>query len=149
MGKGVIFSTDAVLAAAISTMLVFFIFATIDSVQRAAADELSLSRASHDLLRSMEKSGALYNVTTKDAEIAKMEMTNFTGALPYSFCIYNLQFRNYPSGNVTARLARIRGCQCTERIVVTKRDYVYYNSTAASFDRFVVQLETCYAERQG
>ena len=145
--RGVIFSTDAILAVVISALLLFFTFNVVDSAQRTALDEVLLSRTSADMLRCMEKAGLFYNATTKDAEVAKNEITNFTGVLPYNLCIYSLQFKDYPSGNVTARFARIRGCQCTARIATSKRDYVYYVASTRSFKKYVAQLDTCYAER--
>ena len=145
--KGIIFSTDAVLAVVISSLLIFFSFNVLGGFERVAVDDLQLARISADLLRGMEKAGVFYNLTTKDAEVGRQEIANFTNVVPFNFCIYSLELKQYPAGTVAARFARIRGCQCTKRIVSMKRTYVYYNATSGNLDKYVVQLKSCYAER--
>jgi len=145
--RGLIFSTDAVLAVVISVLFSYFSFSVMMNLERNAVDDLQLARVSADCLRAMEKAGLFQNATVKDAEDAKQEITNFTAGLPYNLCIYEIEFKKHPFGNVTARISRIRGCQCTTRIATTKRTYVAYNATTATLEKYVVRQDSCYSER--
>lgn len=137
MGKAFIFTLDAILAIIICSILFFYTYSILASLQYSAASEVTLFSISSDVLTSLEKSHALQNSVyySRTSDIHAV-LGNLSSTVCSNIVIYS-------SSNQPLLIAKRSDCNCTTSRSLLVRSFVIPQSNG-TLSEYLAEIETCY-----
>ena len=142
--KAFFFTIDTIVAAAITAILVLYIFAVLSAIDKTAGARVSLSRYEYDLLVSAEKNGTLQNVVESGNTAY---LNGFKAITRTNMCGYLVIYKDFaenPTHSPTA--ATLWNCRCPSLsdLVVLDRSFVAVNRATGKLDSYVAEFGGCY-----
>jgi len=134
MKKGFFFTTDALLATAVSVTLLVMAFGALKSAAVYAQTDARLARLGEDALTAMDKNGAL---AAAIAASTSAPIENALRALPPQVCATARIIRH----GARTIISTNPGCQCTGRRAAAKRSIAV--ASGQSFTEYVASIEIC------
>jgi len=134
--KGIIFTSDALLAILISTILLIATAQALASQPTSNLAPLGLQRLQADALAGMDKEGVL---ATALADGDTAEIRSFLGIMPANLCL-TTTVRNQAG---TLMLADQPACQCTGAKTTAQRAFLRITSTGV-LEPYIASMEGCF-----
>ncbi|MBI5224984.1 hypothetical protein HY989_03870 [Candidatus Micrarchaeota archaeon] len=132
--RGILFSTDAVLALLVSMLFIGYIFHSLSLIESAKPRMESLQKISGDFLQILEEDGSLKMSMESNSDIP---IVNDGRILPSNLC-YELILTSKDS---QSPLISSSNCACKD-FVLSRRSFIASNGTAQA--EHFAELKTCY-----
>ncbi len=132
--RGILFSTDAVLALLVSMLFIGYIFHSLSIIESAKPEIQNLQKISQDFLQILENDGSLKNSLETNTESA---IAADARILPANIC-FELSLYSKDSQNPKFSSSN---CGCKD-FVLSRRSFIASNGTALA--EHFAELKTCY-----